>query len=381
MAIITKIPTRTTPKQTVESPMGETLESIIATMEPDEAPKAVVVPIAPAPIPSNKSNLDNVNVTEALKERYTKLFQDGYLVNLHISVWGMCANLDENDLKLDKKVSKLIKLGKKMLIEPEHLNEFKNMESKARRYVYRNSFDFPISDAHFVPKKRLSEVLTKLEEFRVEFNALVTKFVENYETYKEAILANEDYVDIVEVLKPLYPPVETIEQKFGFDVSVFELAMPQAFEETNIQKLVAAEEAKAEVKSTLNDQLKAQHENSLKLLERFTEDASIVLRGKLVAMCSTIIDKIKNKELISKANINTIQEEITNFRALNFLNDSAVEKEIAKLETLVNGNNNFKTDQETIDTLSSTLSDVLKTAENLTDVADIRGKYFRKIKV
>lgn len=388
MSIAIKSPVKMTPKvsnpkPTVVSPVVEAIaEAVFGETTPVAVkPATPVVPVKVTPTPTNKANLYDVNIAEAVKENFTKIFQDGFLVNLRISVWGMCVNLDEKDLKLDKKVSKLIKLGKKMLIEPEHLNEFKNMESKARRYVYRNSFDFPVADAHFVPKKRLSEVLTKLEEFKGEFNTLVTAFVENYDTHKQTILDNPEYADIVDVLKPLYPSAEDVAKKFGFSVSVFELSMPQAMEETNIQKLIAGEEAKTEVKNALAEQLRAQHEHSLELLEKFTEDAAIALRGKLVTMCSTIIDKIKNKELISKANINTIAEEIENFRSLNFLSDTAIEKEIAKLEVLITGNNNFKTDQETIDTLSQTLGDVLAKAESVTDVADISGKYFRKIKV
>lgn len=340
-----------------------------------------LVPITSAPAPSNKSQLDQVIVSDSLRERYSKLFQDGYLVNLHISVWGMCANLDEKDLKLEKKVSKLIKLGKKMLINPERLNEFKNMESKARRYLYSSAYDFPISDAHFVPKKRLGDVITKLEEYKVEFNALVDKFVENYEAHKQEILDNEEYVDIVDVLRPLYPTADVVRDKFGFDMAIFEIAMPQAFEETDIQELINRDEAKEEVKQVLKNQLKAQHENSMRLLEQFTEDAAITLRAKLVKTCKGVIEKIENKELISKANINSIREEINNFRSLNFMDDSVVEAEVAKLQVLIDGNHNFKTDQETIATLNDAVSSVLKRAEDISDVADLRGTYFRKIKV
>ncbi len=248
--------------------------------------------------------------------------------------------------------------------------------------MYRSSYDFPISDAHFVPRARLADVMAKLQEFKTEFNGLVDKFVENYEDYKEKILADPAYADIVETLRPLYPSKEAVRSKFGFSVNIFELAMPKAFEETDIQALIGRDEAKEEVKTALKEQLKEQHENSVRLLEKFTEDAATSLRAKLVTMCKTIIEKIQNKELISKANINTIREEIANFRGLNFLDDKSVETEIAKLEMLVEGDkNNFKTDRETIDTLNETLGAVLAKAENLSDISKLRGQYFRKIKV
>ena len=105
------------------------------------------------------------------------------------------------------------------------------------------------------------------------------------------------------------------------------------------------------------------------------------LRSKLAKTCGTLIEKIKNKELISRANLSTIQDEIANFRSLNFLDDSAVELEIAKLETLITSNRNFKTDEVEIAALGEMLNVVLAKAENLSDVDAVTGKYFRKLKI
>lgn len=336
-------------------------------INPVESPKSTLVydevqrisaTFLPTPAPSNKLDLYDVEVS---KDHYAKLFQDGYLVNLHVSVWGMAANLDEKDLKLDKQVSKLIKLGKKMLIDPEKLNEFKNMESKARRYLYKNSYDFPIADAHFVPKQRLGEVLKKLAEYKVEFYALVDKFVENYPDYKAAILANEEYKDMAEYIEPLYPSAETIASKFGFDMTIFELAAPKKFDTVEV-----------------DEQLEQYKSNAVAQLEEFADNAITTLRIKLLVMTRTLIEKIKSKELISKANLNTIREEIDNFRALNFLGDTLVEAEVAKLDTLISGNHNFKTDEANVALLQAALTAVRDAAHSDSDVQALRAAYFQK---
>ena len=327
-----------------------------------------------------RNNVDSVNISDALRERYNKLFQDGYLVNIHVSVWGMSANLSEDDLKIQK-VSKFIKLGKKMLIDPEQLNVFKNIESKGRRYLYKNSYDFPIADAHFVPKKRLSAVFDHLDEIRGEFYAQKRDFLANYETYKEAVLEHEEYKDIKEVLRSLYPTVADLEHKFAFSTSVFELTMPRALEETNIQDLISRDQAEVEVKKKLEAQLADQHRRSLQQIDRFAEDAVQSLRGQLFSACEAITQKIKSGEIVSKSNISSIKAEIANFHALNFLDDTAVSSEIERLEKLLDGAHNFKTDKNAVATLDQALKCVMDKTDKFSDVSTIRGKYFRKFNV
>lgn len=306
--------------------------------------------------------------------QYDKLFNDGVLVKIRISVWGMGAQLSREDLGLETQIPKVFKLGKKMLIEPEHLNEFKNLESKARRYLYRNSYDFPISEAHFVPKSRYSEVIADLQAFKVEFETLVDKFIEKYPEYKEEVLTN--YPDIADVLRPCYPEASDIKNKFGFSTQSFEISKPREFSETDIQKFLKKGEVKDEVKKRVETQLKSQYEDSVKQLEEFANNAIISLRSKLVNMCKLILSKIEKKELISKANLNTIKEEIANFRALNFLNDTAVAAEVNKLSTLVEGKHNFKTDQESIDALVAALNSVYQKAATISDVGVVSKAYF-----
>ncbi len=323
--------------------------------------------------------ITNIKPSEAIKGYYDKLFQDGFLVNLHISIWGMGAKLSKEDLGIKVAVPKIIKLGKKMLIDPKHFNDFKSHEGKARRFLYQNAYPFAIADAHFVPKLKLLDVLTKLDKFKTEFGEAVDSFIANYLTYKQEAL--DTYPELADILRPLYPPVTELKNKFGYSVMTYELTMPRELGVVDIQTLIDRSEAKDEVKKKLEDQMAEQYVAAMDKLTQFTEDAAQALRQQISGVCQEIIDKIKRKEIISKTNIATIKEEIVNFRSLNFLDDSVVEAEIDKLEALIDGRHNFKTDQETIASLNTALCGVLKTAAETSDLSGISGTYFRAIKL
>jgi len=324
--------------------------------------------------------LDNVTVMPVVQSHYDKIFQDGFLVSVHISIWGMGAQLSEDDIELkeDTTLPRIFRLGKKMLIDPKHLNEFKRLESKARRYLYGNSYYFPISDAHFVPKRKLGDVILKLNEFRTEFFKKVEEFKTNYEGYKAAIIA--EFPDNKEMLEPYYPPQDKIGSKFGFSMSAYELAMPKELGNVDLQSLISRDEAKKEVKEQLQAQLKEQHESSIRQIEQFTEEAVKALRIRIVETCESVTEKIKKGELVSKTNISSIKDLIEDFRGLNFLDDKTVAAEIDKLSAFVNGNHNFKSDQEAIANLNTALAQVLEKAGTMTDIPALRGRYFRAIK-
>lgn len=319
-------------------------------------------------------------LTSSVRKYYDKLFQDGFLVSVHVSKWGMSTHLEKDDLDYkDKALPDIFKLGKKMLIKPERLNAFIRLEGKARRYLDANSYDFPVSDAHFVPKKAIATVLDTLAKFQQEYLALKDTFVQNYEVYKAEVL--EDYPDLAEELAKAYPPVTHIGRKFDFRISMYEIQMPNELGEVDIQSLITRDKAEQEVKKEFESRLRAHYESALTSIETFTENAAVMLRDQVVAICKTVKDKIKKKELVSKKNIEMLREEIENFRTLNFFDDVAVAKELAVLEEAIAGNINYKTDTEALEQLDSALTGVMEKASKIDDLTTISGNYFRAIKL
>jgi hypothetical protein len=322
------------------------------------------------------NSTNSVTLTETLREHYAKVFQDGHLVSVHVSKWGMDTNLKKEDLETNKTLPKIYKLGKKMLIAEERLNEFMSIEGKARRFLYKNSFDFPVGEAHFVPRKAIPNVLLVLDKYQTEYTKLADMFIAKFGEYKKEMMNKYP-----ELKDSMYPKVETLRDRFHFSISMYELAMPKELAEVDLKELISRERAEEEVKAQLKKQLEGQYINSMHQLEKFTEEAAKALRVQMVTLCSSLIEKINNKEIISKSKINMIRQEIDNFKVMNFLDDKVVAGEIEKLEKVLEGRHNFRSDQEAIDSLNNALSSVVEKAQNITDIATIRGSYFRAIKV
>jgi hypothetical protein len=328
-------------------------------------------------------------ITETLQKYYDKVFQDGKLINIHIGMWGMSYNLTEEDIKLDNKLPETIKLGKKMLIKPAVYNKFKSFEQRVRKYLYVNSFDFPlVSQAHFVPKAKYLDVYKKLDEMREEYVLMVAEFVEKYEDYKKEVLEYyQDHKDTVSVedLEAYYPSLANIKKKFYFDIVSFEIALPAQFGELNLQDEIHRETVNNEAKQTAMDNYKAEYNKQIELhtskLSSFMEEVTAAVRSKVAEHFSVVLSKVNKKEVVSPASIQTLYKQIEEFRTANIADDKFIEAELNKLEKLLDGKPNFRDDRDAIGLLKQHLGNVVKAAEDVTDVANVSGEYFRKLSI
>jgi hypothetical protein len=304
-------------------------------------------------------------------------------------MWGMSYNLTEEDIKLDNKLPDTIKLGKKMLIKPAVYNKFKNHEQKIRKYLYTNSFDFPlVSQAHFVPKTKYAEVYKKLNELRDEYMLMVDEFVEKYEDYKREVMEHyESHKDTVNIedINNYYPPLSAIRKKFYLDIVSFEIALPAAFAEVDLQTEIDRENAVSEVKqeasSRYREEYNRQLETHMSKINDFVGQVTSTLRSTIAEHCSVTLKKINKKEIVSDASIRTLMKHIHEFRQMNFVDDRAIENELQKVEKLLTGDRDFGSDKEALNQLQQHLTTIVKEAETLTDVANVSGEYFRKLSV
>ena len=328
-------------------------------------------------------------ITETLQKYYDKVFQDGKLVNIHIGMWGMSHNLVEEDIKIDSKLPDLVKLGKKMLIKPAVYNRFKNIEQRIRKYLYVNSFDFPlVSQAHFVPKAKYIEVYTKLNEMKEEYMKMVDEFIEKYEDYKqEAIEFYKEHQESVTVkdLEAYYPSAAAVRKKFHFDIVSFEIALPAEFTELNLQNEINRElneyDAKRQALEGYKTEYGKQINTHMAKIGDFVNDVTNTLRSKIVEHCTVALTKIQKKEVVSESNIRTLLRHIQEFREMNFVDDKSIEAELKKVEGVLTGDKDFAKDKDAIGLLQQHLTSVVKEAENLTDVANVSGEYFRKLSI
>jgi hypothetical protein len=330
----------------------------------------------------------NYKITDTLQKYYDKVFQDGKLVNIHIGMWGMSHNLEEDDIGIDDKLPDTIKLGKKMLIKNAVYNKFKNMEQKIRKFLYKNSFDFPLVQAHFVPKTKYVEVYKKLNEHRDEYMAMVNEFLDKYEDYKrEALEYYEEHKDKIKVpnLEKFYPSLAELKKKFYLDIVSFEIALPAQFSEVNLQEAIEQEKvtavAKNEAKQEYQEEYRKQIDTHMSKINDFVGEVTSTLRGKILEHCTVALDKINNKEVVSDKSVNTLLKHIQEFREMNFVDDKAIEEQLNKVEGLLSSKKDFTSDKNAIDLLKQHLNSVVTEAKTLTDVANVSGEYFRRIKI
>lgn len=330
----------------------------------------------------------NYKITETLQKYYDKVFEDGKLMSVHIGMWGMAANLVEEDIKLTSKLPNTHKLGKKMLIKVEVYNRFKTMDQKIRKALEKSSFDFPLARAHFVPKTKYLEVHAQLNSLREEYMSMVDEFVEKYEDYKkEAMDFYEEHKDTIKVedLEKHYPSASQIRSKFYCDIVSFEVKMPKEFSEINLQDEIAREQINTVERENAarryREEFSRQVDIHTEKLKSFMDEATAELRTRVAEHFTLALAKINKNEIVSDTSIRKMYEQINEFRAANFANDTAVEAQLNQLENLLNGTKDFSKDKNAMGLLKQHLTNVVEEAKNTSDVANISGEYFRNLDI
>lgn len=320
--------------------------------------------------------LESSTGQEDLKNKIQKVFTDGKLVHLFISKWSMRANLLPHTFGLTDTFVDNVQIR---LVETD--TRFSTIESQARRYLRHNSFDFPIANAHFVPIKKLYQVLVKLEQYKQEYFQEVNKFLDQYEQIRNDMLNR--YPSFRDILLPAYPDVDRLRSKFDFDVTTFEIAFPKKLTkwkvdwETLMEKEAISKDIAKKLEAEYDEKIKQQYAKALERMETFVGDSIRALRSQIIDCFEYITQKIKNKQIISKKNIDTIKTVIDSFNALNFFNDEVVAKQLREISELVTTTSDFKDDKVALERLNLALGNTLNLIANLNDVDDLSGQYFR----
>jgi hypothetical protein len=176
-----------------------------------------------------------------------------------------------------------------------------------------------------------------------------------------------------------------IKKKFYFDIVSFEIALPAEFTQLNLQDEINREQAGNAMKQQALSGYKAEYDKQLTThmskINDFVSEVTSTLRSKIVEHCTVALHKINKKEVVSDANIKTLLKHIQEFRDMNFVDDKAVEAELNKVEKLLVGDHDFSKDKDAMSLLQQHLNGVVNEAKGLSDVANVSGEYFRKIKI
>ena len=322
-----------------------------------------------------------VTPTSDLNSKFSRLFRDGKLLQLHISKWSMSVQLTAADLplKVGELVPEYAKLGRKVLIDEKEMQKFTTIEGSARNYLRAHSHIFPIAQAHFVPNKSLVPVLEKLEEFRQQYAGRVDTFIANYETLKQARL--DKFPNEREQLLPCYPRPETIRGSFGFAVGMFEVSFPKKMTQVGLASVQAEAGARERLQTKFEEEYQRQYAHSMTQVDEFLKEAVTSTRGRIVEVFETIARKIQNREIVSATNLKTMRGIIESFDGLDFLDDQQVRARLDEVKAVIAVDHDFKSDQQALDALGNAVGAVLTVARDTTDLASLTGDYIRRIEV
>lgn len=263
------------------------------------------------------------------------LTREGVLLKVSISFWRGHKKLKPEDIGLEKKAvsDRLICLGHKRLLPKEALADLSLIEGRAHALVEGNTFPFLNGLAHFLPNSRLAEVTAKLDDLKQEFWTAKAEFVKKYASLRESASAEwremaeklvQDPDRLVATIEASFPFPDKMDRYYGFDVQLFQIAMPQHMAAELV--VVADQQAVIEARQ------RAASEASAKIhagVESFVADCVASLREQTARLCEDMLSSINNSETgVHQKTLNRLVRFIDQFKQMNFVNDSVMEQEL-----------------------------------------------------
>lgn len=317
---------------------------------------------------------------EQLNAKIQKLFRDGVLVQLNITSWTMQATLEKGDLAIDSSVDASVPVktfGTKWLLPAAEAKKFDSIEQAARNCLRNQSMVFPISGAFFVPKRRVAEVVAKLQTFQQKHAAAVEAFIAAYPALKEEMLGT--YPGLAEHQDQLYPSVERIKGKFNFVIRRFEICMPKGLRE-DTQNLTVQEEAAKQLLRQQQESLAAEYADSVKELTEFVRNTVASMRQPIVDCMSSLLEKIEDGEVVTNSSKAQIQKIVSKFRELDFVQDTEILRKVNEIQqVLESATTGPHADKSSTAQLATTVKEIISQAMDISDIDRVTGEYFRAI--
>lgn len=156
------------------------------------------------------------------------------VIQLDFDIWSGQVKLEAPDIKLgdggELPPATLAGLGRKFVIDKEHLRPFSRLKTKARRLCLSVGMSF--MNGFAVPVDKIDEVSVALDEIGIEMETLKSEFLDAYDQHiEEWVLDNPGYSSAIRAGALHKSELET---RLGFDYQVFKV---NPFDEKASQKL------------------------------------------------------------------------------------------------------------------------------------------------
>jgi hypothetical protein len=263
------------------------------------------------------------------------LTREGVLVKVSVRYWRGTKKLKPEDLGLkEADVSdRLISLGHKRLLPKDALAGLAVVEGRAHALVESNTFPFLNGIAHFLPNQRLDEVTEKLTEMQAEFWQAKQQFLGKYASLRREAstewrkMADKLVTDperLVAAIEASFPFPQHMDRYYGFDVQLFQIALPQRMEADLISLADHREVVAARHKAAAEAGQKIRRD-----VESFVGDCVASLREQTATLCTEMLHSINHSETgVHQKTLNRLVRFIDQFKQMNFVNDTVMEEQL-----------------------------------------------------
>jgi Protein of unknown function (DUF3150) len=313
------------------------------------------------------------------------LFSSGTLFHLYVGRWTGNKKMHERDLLLEEIDKETVYLGHKKLLPREAQETLQRLEGEARRFVENRSVQFPIGrNSRFITFRALREVITRLRQFKTDWDAAVNVLLESYpriqqeqlqrleqmsqnraaqELNKVAPYARVEKQQELDawlesqrkVNRELYPPIEELRSRFAFEWRMYQINVTEG--EQAISAL-DPEEVLAEQNRLRRD------------LNRWVSDVAVAMHRELGQAAANARRILEENGKLNPKNLRPLFEAFETFNAVNFAGPSQFQGMIESirmryLRRTGAGDTDWSLTADTVNSASGEMSTLLGTIAEL----------------
>lgn len=329
------------------------------------------------------------------------IFANGTLVDVDIHKWTGEKQLTAEDLGLDpEKLPKSFTLGKKSLIPPTVIAQFRNRENKARRLLDTMSFPFSFGFARFTPKRVLPKFDEEFQKIKQSWDVLVVDLIQNFLNYKldmrkdfiaaakEArerlikmgaieVKAEDEFVnDFLARIEAEYPEPHTLFSKFDMNYDIYQMELPDLTEATIND--VADEDTKVRLIQ------QAAQAKIRKSMEEYAEKLVKENRSRVHKVIQTLKDNLTKGKKYTTASASAVEEMISNFLTLDIVDDANLKRVLNEFKAKYIDGQTAEKIRESKDLQKAMLDDLIVISNIIMDAAQVKAlaeSYKQKINV
>lgn len=263
------------------------------------------------------------------------LTREGVLLKVSVSYWRGCKKLKAEDLGLKREdvSDRLISLGHKRLLPKEALASLALIEGRAHALVEQNTFPFLNGVGHFLPNAKLEEVMIRLSELKSEFWQAKQEFLGRYASLRQSASREwqqmaeklvRDPQRLVSVIEASFPYPDEMDRFYGFNVQMFQLALPEAM---TVDLLSMAEQR--EIVQARSEAAKEAAQKIRQDVQQFVTDCVASMREQTAKLCEDMLHSIHHSETgVHQKTLNRLVKFIDQFKQMNFANDTVMEEQL-----------------------------------------------------